>query len=479
VDNISNPVYRFAPSPTGYLHIGGARTALFNWLLARQTGGRFYLRIEDTDRQRSTAQSTRQILKSLRWLGLTWDGRPVYQSKRGDRYRKTAENLLEAGKAYRCFCSPENLKKERQAAEKAGNAFLYDGRCRHLSGKEINERLTKKEPYALRLLVNAGETSFNDTVRGRVTVQHQELDDFIILRSDKSAIYHLAVVVDDHQMGVSHVVRGDDHLSNTPKQLLIYRALDWEEPAFAHLPLIHGPDGARLSKRHGAASVEEFRDNGYLPEALFNYLCLLGWATGDDREILSRDELIALFRLERVNKKNAIFDARKLRWINGKYLSMAPAGRLIEMLVPLLSAAEKKKINSEPEAFTSLVDLAKSRVQTIPELYKSMRFFFHDPQHYDEKGVDKYFKSGEARVRLRLVYGFLEKQNTLDPAEAETALRELTVKMNINAGELIHPLRLALTGETASPGIFDVLAVLGKETVLRRVAAALRFVQKG
>jgi glutamyl-tRNA synthetase len=478
VDKLSNAVYRFAPSPTGYLHIGGARTALFNWLLARKTGGKFLLRIEDTDRERSTRQSTEQILGSLRWLGLEWDGPPVYQSQRGDIYRETAQILLEAGKAYRCFCTPATLARERQAAEKSGGAFLYDGRCRHLSGKEIDERLKKQESFALRLIVSEGETRFNDGVRGSVTVQHRELDDFIILRSDKSAIYHLAVVVDDHQMGVTHVVRGDDHLSNTPKQILIYRALGWEEPAFAHLPLIHGPDGARLSKRHGAASVEEFRDSGYLPEAVFNYLCLLGWATGDDREILSRDETIDLFTLERVNKKNAVFDTRKLLWVNGKYLSMAPAGRLIKLLGPLLSTEEKEIVSKSRKAFTSLIDLAKSRAQTIPELYQSLRFFFHDPKHYDEKGVEKYFKSDKSRELLHAEYEFLEKRNSFDPSQTETALREFADQLNIKAAELIHPLRLALTGETASPGIFDVLMVLGKEAVLRRVKKALIFTEK-
>jgi nondiscriminating glutamyl-tRNA synthetase len=326
--------------------------------------------------------------------------------------------------------------------------------------------------------VSEGETRFNDGVRGSVTVQHRELDDFIILRSDKSAIYHLAVVVDDHPMGVTHVVRGDDHLSNTPKQILIYRALGWEEPAFAHLPLIHGPDGARLSKRHGAASVEEFRDSGYLPEAVFNYLCLLGWATGDDREILSRDEIIDLFTLERVNKKNAVFDTRKLLWINGKYLSMAPAGRLIKLLGPLLSTEEKEIVSKSRKAFTSLIDLAKSRAQTIPELYQSLRFFFHDPKHYDEKGVEKYFKSDKSRELLHAEYEFLEKRNSFDPSQTETALREFADQLNIKAAELIHPLRLALTGETASPGIFDVLMVLGKQAVLRRVKKALIFTEK-
>ena len=311
---------RFAPSPTGVLHVGGARTAIFNWLLAKQNRGEFLLRIEDTDKKRSNPESINQILRSLSWLGLDWHGDPYYQSKAIDRHKQCAVELLKTGKAYRCFCTVALLQKERRRAEADRTAFLYDGRCARLSAEQIQTNLDNALPYALRLAIGKGETVFNDAVRGSVCVDHNQLDDFIILRSDGTPVYHLAVVVDDHDMGVTHVIRGDDHLSNTPKQILIYQALGWRVPQFGHLPLIHGMDGGRLSKRHGATSVEDFRSRGILADALFNYLCLLGWSPGDDKEIMSQKELITLFSLNRVNKKNAIFDEKKLDWINGKYL---------------------------------------------------------------------------------------------------------------------------------------------------------------
>jgi glutamyl-tRNA synthetase len=333
--------------------------------------------------------------------------------------------------------------------------------------------LAAGKSFALRLVVEEGETVFDDIIRGRVTVQHREMDDFVILRSDKSAVYHLAVVVDDHQMGISHVVRGEDHLSNTPKQILIYQAIGWPVPTFAHLPLIHGADGARLSKRHGATSVEEFKDSGILPDALVNYLCLLGWATGDDREILSREEIISIFSLDRVNKKNAVFDDKKLKWINGKYLSMQNSESLIELMTHLLTEDEKQSIKKDSSSFIRLIDLVKTRAQTIPEIYNGVRFFFHAPNTYDEKGIDKYFKTENSRQLLRSLRQVLKIQVNFESSSLETIIRNLADQLHIKAGEAIHPLRLALTGETVSPGIFEVIAILGKEKVIDRIDRAL------
>ncbi len=476
MDKKTDNIYRFAPSPTGVLHVGGARTAIFNWLLARGCGGKFLLRIEDTDTKRSTDESIGQILKSLEWLRLDWDGEPVYQSSRGDKYAHIAQKLLEGGKAYRCFCTPEMLKEERIRAESQKKAFLYDGRCDKLDADEVRKRLDAGDPFALRLRIGEGETVFIDRIRGRVAVKHAELDDFVILRSDGTAIYHLAVVVDDHEMGVTHVIRGDDHLSNTPKQILIYKALDWPVPDFGHVPLIHGSNGARLSKRHGASSIEEFRDRGYLTDALLNYLCLLGWSPGDDREVFSRDELISIFSLDRINKKNAIFDENKLKWMNGKYISQQSSKSLIRLIEPFLQKDEKQTIIEKESAFENLIDLVKTRAQSIPEIYESCTFFFKDPADYEEKGIVKYFSDGKSLKYLEQIRTNLYGLSPFDTENIERVVREQADNLGIKAGELIHPLRLALTGRTVSPGIFDVMFILGEETVVRRIDLANSFI---
>ncbi|HXI20642.1 MAG TPA: glutamate--tRNA ligase, partial [Gemmatimonadales bacterium] len=319
---------RFAPSPTGYLHVGGARTALFNWLYARHTGGTFVLRIEDTDRERSTPEHTRVILTGLEWLGVTWDEGPYFQGEYLERHRADADRLLEAGAAYRCFCTREELDQQRHQAERAGQGFRYDGRCGRLTGPEISERMGRGLPFSVRLRMPPDEIAWDDAVHGRITFQGHDLDDFIILRSDRTPIYNLAVVSDDVAMRITHVIRGDDHISNTPKQIALYRALGQPTPVFAHVPMILGSDGKKLSKRHGATAVGDYRAQGILPLAMRNFLALLGWSPGGDREILPEREMIDLFGLEGIQRKAAVFDVAKLEWMNGQYLSALPASEL-------------------------------------------------------------------------------------------------------------------------------------------------------
>jgi glutamyl-tRNA synthetase len=473
----SNSVYRFAPSPSGLLHVGGARTAIFNWLLAKHDGGAFLLRIEDTDEKRSSQASLDQILSSLQWLKVQWDDAPYFQSLHKERHQTIARELLEKGKAYRCFCKSERLQKERISAETIKEAFLYDRHCLNLTPLDIESNLKKKMPFTLRLKLDQGQTSFNDQIRGEVTVDHAELDDFVIQRSDGSPVYHLAVVVDDHDMGVTHVVRGDDHLSNTPKQILIYQALNWDIPVYAHVPLIRGLDGARLSKRHGATAVEDFKERGILADALFNYLCLLGWSPGDDREVMSREEIIASFSLGRIGKKDAVFDEKKLRWMNGKYLSETESGEILSLLRAKLTTENYRKVDNDRQNFLFLIDLLKTRVQTIDEIFENTEFYFTDPKIYEEKGVNKFFRDNNSLTLLDHLLSSFTNMDDYSAENAEVIVRNLAESMNIKAGTLIHPLRLALTGKTTSPGIFDVIQILGTSVVIRRIEKAIEYVE--
>jgi glutamyl-tRNA synthetase len=410
-------------------------------------------------------------------LKISWDGSPYFQSQHIERHQQVAQELLEKGKAYRCFCTMERLREERTKAEKNKRAFLYDRRCRNLDASEINANLDKKQPFTLRLKLHEGQTFFIDGVRGEVTVNHTELDDFVIQRSDSSPVYHLAVVVDDHDMAVTNVVRGDDHLSNTPKQILIYQALEWDIPLYAHVPLICGFDGARLSKRHGATAIEDFRKKGILPEALFNYLCLLGWAPGDDREIMSREDIIASFSLDRIGKKDAIFDEKKLRWMNGKYLSEQDHDHLLYLINPKLTTQYQQKIEKDRQNFLYLIDLIKTRSQTIDEIIDNIEFYFKDPETYEETGVNKYFRTEQSRDILNRLSATLENLDIFSAENSENVIRDLAESLAMKAGTLIHPLRLALTGKTASPGIFDIIQILGKQTVITRLDNALRYIK--
>jgi len=474
------PVVRFAPSPSGYLHVGGARTAIFNWLIAKKEQGSFLLRIEDTDRKRSTQASIDQIITSLQWLGIDWDGDVVYQSQRLQRHRAVAQNLLEEKKAYRCFCSKTDLAARRTQAEKSGMKFLYDRRCLHLTQNEIDKNLEKEIPYVFRLNIGSSAIMINDLIHGRSQIDHSTLDDFIIQREDGTPTYQLAVVADDHDMGITLVVRGDDHLSNTPKQILLYKAMGWDQPEFAHIPLILGPDKVRLSKRHGATSIEEFRDQGILPEALFNYLCLLGWSPGDDNELLERSKLVNVFSKERINKSAAVFDFQKLKWMNRQYLAKLPLVGIKKELYEYLERAGLKILQNETEKFDQLIELYKQRTYTINELQEKILIFFNSPQIFDAKGVRKFFNSDGLLFLKSLSTVLYDSGEAVwsDLERLEMTIRGFAEKNEVSAGKIIHPLRLALTGNTESPGIFEMLYILGRKKVIDRIELAIRFAEQ-
>ncbi len=474
-------IFRFAPSPTGFLHVGGARTAIFNWLLARKLNGSFLLRIEDTDRLRSTREAKDQILSAMRWLGLDWDNNVYFQSDHAKDQTETAYRLLQSGKAYRCFCTKEELEEKRKFAEAHKINQRYDGTCRHLSPDQINKNLQNKKPFSLRFKVDPGTVIYQDLIHGRTEIANDTLDDFILLRSDGTPTYQLAVVTDDHNMGVTHVLRGDDHIANTSKQILLYRALGWEEPAFGHIPLILGPDKVRLSKRHGAASVEEFREQGILPEALFNYLCLLGWAPGDDREIMSKEELISAFDLQRINHSPAVFDYRKLLWFNAKYVANLSADQLMPHVNRWLKVHGFAIPNERQKAFELLVKLLQPRSQTIRELTEQLIVFFKQPDTYEEKGSKKYFeKEASAELLFAITVKLKQTDSTLfnDIEKLERTIRTFADKHGVSAGKVIHPLRLALTGKTTSPGIFEMLYILGYEESLKRLDRAVNYIRE-
>jgi glutamyl-tRNA synthetase len=450
-------VTRFAPSPTGFLHIGGARTALFNWLFARHHGGKFLLRIEDTDKARSTKEAIDAILDGMRWLALDWDGHEYYQSQFWSRHAEVAHRLLERGAAYRCYMTQEELAAQRELAAKERKPFRIASPWRDVSESQGDT------PFVIRLKApREGETVIDDKVQGRVTVQNVELDDFVLLRSDGSPTYMLAVVVDDHDMGVTHVIRGDDHLNNAFRQLAIIRAMGWPEPTYAHVPLIHGPDGAKLSKRHGALGVDAYRDElGMLPEAVSNYLLRLGWGHGDD-EIISREQAIEWFDLDHVGKSPSRFDFKKLENLNGHYIREADDARLAELIAPKLGKADKELlIKAMPEL--------KARAHTVNQLADGAKFLFATrPLAMDEGAAA--LLTPEARGLLSAAHGRLAALADWDAASVEAAIREVAEGNGVKLGKLAQPLRAALTGSTTSPGIFDVLALLGKDESLARIA---------
>ena len=474
---------RFAPSPTGYLHVGGARTALYNWLFARHTGGVLILRIEDTDVDRSKPELTTAILESLQWLGLTWDEGPFYQSQRLDRYRELAGDLEHAGHAYPCFCTPEELQAKRAQAEAAHRAWKYDGACRGLSAAEREQRRAEGRPAALRFRVpNSGQTSFEDQVFGHIEVGHRDLEDFVLLRSDGNPTYHLGVVADDLDMRVSHVIRGADHISNTPKQLLLYQALGATVPAFAHLPLILGPDKQRLSKRHGATAVGAYREQGILPEALVNFLALLGWAPpGGQREIVTAEEMIRDFELATVSKSNAVFDLEKLAWMNSEYVRALPIARLMPLVEEELEGAGLRGRDSrhgfqEEAYFKQALLLLQSRARTLKDFTGAFRAFFTDDFAYDPAAEKKFWKDPALATLLAELAERLAATEPFDVTSTERTLRSLADEKGVKAGLLINATRVALTGQAVAPGLFDVMVVLGQNRVvtrLRRAAAHL------
>jgi glutamyl-tRNA synthetase len=463
---------RFAPSPTGFLHVGGARTALFNWLLARKHGGVFVLRIEDTDRQRSDDAMTQVILDGLEWLGLDWDEGPFFQGEGLQRHRADALALLERGAAYRCFCTPEQVEARRSGE---GDSFRYDRHCLlTVSAAESKQRADAGEPHTVRFRVPDGVTSWNDSVHGPIEFPNDSIEDFIVLRTDGTPIYNMAVVSDDAFMRITHVMRGDDHISNTPKQIMLYEALGLPLPGFGHVPLILGTDGKRLSKRHGATAVGEYRNEGILPAAMVNFLALLGWSPGTDEEVFTREELIERFSTEGINTKSAIFDTQKLVWLNGQHINRSNAEELATLVVPMLAARGLSTDGVDSSWLYGLIDLLKPRARTIEDLAEQAVRYLEDTVAYDGEAVDKHWKDAKATAeRLRSLRVALAALDAWNDAELETTLRACAESIGIGAGKLIHPLRVALTGQAVSPGIFEVARVLGRERTLRRIDAAL------
>jgi glutamyl-tRNA synthetase len=452
---------RFAPSPTGFLHVGGARTAIFNLLHARRHGGTMLLRIEDTDVERSKRHHAEQIISSLQWLGVEWDEGPVYQSDRLPLYKQRAEQLVASRKAYRCYCTIEELEAERSAAETAGKAYRYSGRCRAVaeSGGPVSNA-----PYVIRFKVDPAPITFHDLIRGDMQFDGDLIDDFVLLRSDSNPTYHLSVVVDDIDMNITHVARGDDHLSNTPKHVLLFHAFGRDLPVFAHLPLILGSDRKRLSKRTGATSAEEYRDLGIFPQALFNFLLLLGWSPGEDREIISAGDASPIFDLSDVNKAPAVFNVEKLLWMNHQYMMTLPAETIDWHLRPFLPE------DAPPlDSFRAALELARPRARTLKELAAHLEPYLVDEVGYDPEAEKKYLKGDDIAERMRDLHAALSAVDPFDLALTEQALRALAEAKNLSAGKYIHPFRVALTGKTSSPPIFDVAATLGKERTLRRL----------
>jgi glutamyl-tRNA synthetase len=462
---------RFAPSPTGSLHIGGARTAIFNWLFARHAGGEFILRIEDTDRTRSTEESIQEITQAMEWLGLDWDEGPFRQSDRLDIYQKLANELLESGKAYKCYVTPEELGEKRKEAQNRGEVLRYKREW-----AKVNEGVDK--PYAIRLQTpDEGTIEVQDLLRGTVTFDAKEVDDFVILKRDGFPTYNFAVVVDDATMKITHVIRGDDHLINTPRQVLIYNALSYEIPKIAHVSMILGSDNKRLSKRHGATSVVAYKDRGYLPEAIINFLSRLGWSYGD-QEIFSKTELIEKFTLDNVGKSAAVFNEKKLDWLNGWYIRNKPAEEIAELVLPLL---KEKGLDVEVDKkLKKIIKELSQRAKTLLDIANSIDYFYTDEITYDEKAANK-FLTPEILPVLQDIEKtfsseFFEQSNSFHAQSAHVVFDSMMKKWDLSLGKLAQPMRVVLTGGTVSPGIFEVIDILGRETVLERLRRAIAYI---
>jgi len=468
------PRLRFAPSPTGYLHVGGARTALFNWLFARHYRGTLVLRIEDTDFERSTAEMVEGILVGLHWLGIDWDEGPYFQSQRMDLYREAAQRLIESGDAYYCFCTKEELEQRRAQAQAKGSDPQYDRKCRSIPPEHAKARRDADGPAAIRFAVpESGSTFFDDGVFGRVEFANAELEDFVLLRSDGAPTYHLSVVVDDIDMRMTHILRGADHLSNTPKQVMLYQALGAPLPVFAHVPLILGPDKTRLSKRHDATSVIAYKEEGIVPEAFRNFLALLGWTPPDSsQEIMDDRALIDLFDLSGIAKSNAVFDRGKLDWFNSEYIRACPAVQLL----PLIEE-EWKKINLIPfqtsrGAMAATVDLVKPRARNLKDFATLFRAYFSDSFEVDPTAVQKFLQDNAVREMLVALGSRYEQEPVFSEASTEKVLRDFAAQKNVKAGLLINAVRVALTGQGVAPSLFAVMANLGQERTVARLKKA-------
>jgi glutamyl-tRNA synthetase len=475
MSSASSPRVRFAPSPTGYLHVGGARTALFNWLFARHFGGTLVLRIEDTDFERSSEEMVDGILVGMRWLGLNWDEGPFFQSQRLDLYRSTAEKLLASGHAYPCFCTKAELEQRRTEAVAAGRPPMYDRRCRSIDPAVAAQRKAAGKPSPIRFAVpDGGSTGFDDAVFGRVEFANAEIEDFVLLRSDGVPTYHLSVVADDIDMKLTHIIRGADHISNTPKQVLQYQALDATLPTFAHVPLILGPDKTRLSKRHGATSVISYKEMGIVPEAFRNFLSLLGWTPGPahkDREVFSSDDLIQLFTLDGISKSNSVFDNDKLAWFNTVYIRAYDAEKLLPLIEEEWAKAGFTPARSREEILAA-IDLLKPRARNLKDFATVFRAFFSDHFEYDPAAVTKFLSDGAVRAFLVQLSQRYSAASEFTEASTEATLRAFADESGIKAGPLINGSRVALTGQAVAPSLFAVMVALGKDCVATRLAAA-------
>ena len=476
---------RFAPSPTGYLHVGGARSALFNYLFAKHHSGTFILRIEDTDRNRFVEGALEEIYASLGWLGINWDEGPdvggsygpYIQSERTAIYKEHADKLIADGAAYRCFCTPERLTQVRGEQEKNKEKIGYDRHCRQLSEEESLKRSDSGDPYVIRFKIPDGKSiTFKDVVRGNIEYKSDIMDDFVLLKTDGFPTYHLASVVDDHLMNISHVLRGDEWIASTPKHILLYEALGWELPEFAHLPVILSSTGGKLSKRKGAASVMDYKKAGYLPDALSNFLALLGWAPGDDREKMAPEELIEAFAMEQVSPKSSVFDEKKLEWMNGLYMAEEATSTLAEAVKTILSENGMNFTNMEEEYLFHAIDLLKSRSKKIPDLAAALGYFYNDPASYDEKADRKNFIP-DAVERLSQLKIAFETDKAFTCESLEKSFRTLAENTQTPIGKFIHPTRLAVSGVSFGPGLYELLEALGKETVVRRIEKAIEYIK--
>jgi len=481
-----SPRVRFAPSPTGALHIGGARTAIYNWAFARATSGTFVLRIDDTDPERSTDENTGQILRSLRWLGIDWDEGPeaggefgpYFQTQRGAHYTRALERMKASGAAYPCFCTPGELEIKRATARSSNGESGYDRTCRRLDPTEARARLDAGAPHVWRLAapLDRPDIVVDDAVRGRTVFPSSAVDDFVLVRTDGTPTYNFATVVDDVEMRITHVIRGDDHLSNTPRQILVFEALGAQVPRFAHLPMIWGPDGKKLSKRHGATSVEAFRDEGYLPEALLNYLALLGWSLDGETTIISRDTLASRFSLERISKNPAIFDPDKLDWMNGAYIRQMPAETLTERMIPWLVKAgltSEDDFAARPDWYRSLVPLVAERARKMTDFPAMLAFLFRETITIDPAAADAALSTSDARRALSAALDALDTLPDWQHDTVERALRDVAVTLGLKPKIVFQAVRVAVTGSTVSPPLFESLVLLGKERTIRRIGAAV------
>lgn len=471
---------RFAPSPTGHLHIGGVRTALFNYFFSKNRNTHYVLRIEDTDVSRSSDAMAGEIINGLRWLGIHWDKGPFYQSQRFDLYRQTAHRLLEEKKAYRCFCTPEALEQRRNGSGGEEKIFKYDRRCLGLSDAQVSEKLEQETPHVIRFFIPDGMTYFKDSLHKEMKSANAELEDFVILKSDGSPTYHLSVVVDDSDMAITHVIRGDDHLSNTFKQVLLFKAMGLKPPKYAHLPLILGPDKKKLSKRHGETSVLEFKRAGYLPEAIINYLSQLSWIPADSKKIFTVEELSKQFALSKLSKNSPVFDYDKLRFLNGKAIQQKDSGELFRLLNE--DPAFREKYNAFPdETKIALTELVKPRMKTLADFDGKFSIYLLGELEYgndDLRKLNETYSFEEIKKHLHLLRDFLQGAESFDGGSVEAALRECAEANGLKAADLIHPARFALTSETVSPSLFQVFAFFGMEESLRRIDRFIAFLNR-